>query len=134
MFPMKTHRFPELTEILNRQKGLRLAILFGSLATGRATPESDIDLAVDLGTPMNAEQKMQLISDLATVTGRPIDLIDLQTVGEPLLGQILKQGIRLHGSDTDYGKLLARHLLDEADFMPYYRRILRERRKKWIGN
>jgi len=72
MFPMKTHRFPELTEILNRQKGLRLAILFGSLATGRATPESDIDLAVDLGTPMNAEQKMQLISDLATVTGRPI--------------------------------------------------------------
>ncbi|RTZ76996.1 MAG: nucleotidyltransferase domain-containing protein [Gammaproteobacteria bacterium] len=83
---------------------------------------------------MNAEQKMQLISDLATVTGRPIDLIDLQTVGEPLLGQILKQGIRLHGSDTDYGKLLARHLLDEADFMPYYRRILRERRKKWIGN
>ena len=131
---MESGRFPELTETLARLPDLRLAILFGSLATGRHTPDSDLDLAVDLGTPMNTERKMQLIAELAAATGRPVDLIDLQTVGEPLLGRILQQGVRLHGSNTDYGRLLARHLFDEADFMPYYRRILRERRDRWIGN
>ena len=65
---------------------------------------------------------------------RPIDLIDLKDVGEPLLGQIIAKGRRIRGSDTAYGKLLARHLYAEADFMPYQRRILKERRDKWIGS
>ena len=34
---------------LNTQPGVRLAILFGSLAAGRERADSDLDLAVDAG-------------------------------------------------------------------------------------
>ena len=122
-----------IEEVLAQHGGIRLAILFGSLATGRATPESDLDLAVLLDAPLSAETKMALIGDLSQAMGRPVDLIDLRVTGESILGQILKYGVRLLGSDTDYAELIKRHLFDEADFMPYRRRILAERRLAWIG-
>ena len=113
--------------------GIRLAILFGSRATGRATAHSDLDLAVRTTAPLEAAEKIALIEKLAEATGMPVDLIDLKRVGEPLLGQILKHGVRLMGGDTDYAALLNRHLLDAADFLPYRNRILAERRRAWIG-
>lgn len=122
-----------IRQILAKHGGVRMAILFGSLAATRATPKSDLDLAVLMGAPLSAETKMTLIGELSQAIGRPVDLIDLHLVGEPLLGQILKHGIRLLGSDGDYAELLKRHLFEEADFMPYRRRILAERRRAWIG-
>ena len=122
-----------IQQILTRHGGIRVAILFGSLAKGRATPESDLDLAVLMDAPLSAETKMALIDDLSQAVGRPVDLVDLRVAGEPILGQILKHGIRLLGSDTDYAELIKRHLFEEADFMPYRRRILAERRQAWIG-
>jgi predicted nucleotidyltransferase len=125
--------FGAIQEVLNRHPSLRLAILFGSVAAGRATPESDVDLAIAADRPLGAEDKLDLIAELAEATGRPVDLIDLHSVGEPLLGQILKHGKRLLGSDERYARLLTRYLIDEADFMPYYRRVLAERRQAWTG-
>jgi predicted nucleotidyltransferase len=122
-----------IRHVLALHGGIRLAILFGSLAKGRATPESDLDLAVLMDAPLSAETKMALIGDLSQAIGRPVDLIDLRATGESILGQVLKHGVRLLGSDTDYAELLKRHLFDEADFMPYRRRILAERRRAWIG-
>lgn len=122
-----------IRQILSRQGDIRLAILFGSLAAGDATPQSDLDLAVLMGIPLSTETKMTLIGELSQAIGRPVDLIDLRVAGEPLLGQILKHGVRLFGNDTDYAELLKRHLFEEADFMPYRRRILADRRQAWIG-
>ena len=122
-----------LRQILSEHGGVRLAILFGSQATGRAAPHSDLDLAVQMTAPLTAEEKIALIERIAEATGMPVDLIDLKRVGEPLLGQILKHGVRLIGSDTDYAALLSRHLFDAADFLPYRNRILAERRRAWIG-
>lgn len=112
--------------------GLKLAILFGSAATGGMRPDSDIDLAVLTEAELEADQKMALIGDIAEATGRTVDLVDLRRAGEPLLGQILK-GIRLVGSDNDHAELALRHLYANEDFMPYVRRILEERRRSWIG-
>lgn len=123
----------DILAAINTRPGIRLAILFGSLAKGGAHIESDLDLAVDAGHPLTVSEKMALIGDLAERTGRPIDLVDIQTVGEPLLGQILQHGKRIHGSDTHYANLITRHLFDQADFLPYRNRILAERRLAWIG-
>lgn len=54
-------------------------------------------------------------------------------MGEPLLGQILAHGRRLLGSDEAHGRLLSRHLIDAADFLPLAQRIVDERRRAWIG-
>lgn len=113
---------------------VRLAILFGSLALDRGRYDSDVDLAVDVGRPLEIKEMMAMIEELAEHTGRPVDLIDLQTIGEPLLGQILKHGKRILGEDYLYAELIKRHVFDEADFMPYHRRILKERRNAWITN
>ncbi len=118
---------------LGTQPEVRLAIVFGSLAAGKGSMESDLDLAVDVGRRLTADEKLTLIGILAEQTGRPVDLVDIHAIGEPLLGQILKHGKRVWGSVTCYADLIRRHLFDQADYLPYRRRILAERRRSWIG-
>lgn len=122
-----------IADVLDRHPEIDVAIVFGSLASGRQRPDSDLDLAVRGPQALDAATRLALIAELAGATGRPIDLVDLRRVGEPLLGQVLRHGRRLRGSDEAYAELLNRHLLDAADFMPYVERMLAERRARWIG-
>lgn len=110
-----------------------LAVLFGSVASGRHRADSDLDIAVLAKHALAAHEKMALIGAFAECTGRAVDLIDLNGVSEPLLGQIVRHGRRVLGSDTLYGALISRHLFEQADFMPYRTRLLAERRMAWIG-
>ena len=122
-----------IRSVLERHPHIRLAILFGSFVSGHIRPDSDLDIAADAGRPITVDEKMQLIEDLAIEIGRPVDLIDLHTIGEPLLGKIITGGRRLLGNDTHYAELIRKHLFEKADFMPYRSRILAERRQRWIG-
>jgi len=123
----------QLVEVLARVPGMQLALLFGSVAQGRQRPDSDLDIALAARRVLTPAQRIALIETLAQRTGRPVDLIDLRTVGEPLLGQIVRHGRRLLGSDSAYGQLISRHLFEQADFMPYRSRLLAERRAAWTG-
>src|ERR1035437_3004023 len=122
-----------LRDVLAGFPTLVLALLFGSVAQGRQRADSDLDIAVAAKRALTVTEKMTLIEALAECTGRPIDLIDLKVVAELLLGQIVRHGRRLLGSDTAYGQLISRHLFEQADFMPYRTRLLAERRAAWIG-
>lgn len=82
---------------------------------------------------MPETEASRLRAELADAFGRPVDLVDLRVVGEPLLDQILGHGLRLLGDDEALARLLSRHWLEEADFMPYRRRILAQRRQAWTG-
>lgn len=122
-----------VAQLLAQRPELELAIVFGSVAAGRQRPNSDLDLAVQAQRPLTVEQRIALVGDLALASGRAIDLIDLRTVGEPLLGQILSQGRRLLGSDEVFAELLRKHLFDAADFLPYAQRLVEQRRQAWIA-
>ncbi len=122
-----------LLRVIARHPELRLVIVFGSLASGKARRNSDLDIAVSAAHPLTAAEKLELTGDLAEATGRPVDVIDLRTAGEPLLGQILSGGRRIAGSDEEYAALVTRHLIDSADFLPYLNRMLAEQRKTWMG-
>lgn len=123
----------QLREVLQGFPQITLAILFGSVAKGTANAQSDLDLAVIAQKPLQAAEKIQIIEALAMSTGRPIDLVDVHAAPEPLLGQVLKHGRRIFGSDAAYAQLLYRHLIEQADFVPLQNRILSERRTAWIG-
>ncbi len=123
----------QLQEVLTRFPQLVLALVFGSVAEGRQRPDSDLDIAVAAKQALTLVEKMDIIAALAEQTGRPVDLIDLKVIGEPLLGQIVRHGRRLLGSDGEYGRLISRHVFEQADFMPYRNRTLAERRGAWIG-
>ena len=110
-----------------------LVLVFGSVAQGRERADSDLDIAVAARQPLILVERMNIIAALAEQTGRPVDLIDLYGVADPLLGQIVRHGRRLLGSDSEYGNLISKHLFEQADFMPYRNRVLTERRAAWIG-
>ena len=121
-------------QVLARHPSIVVAILFGSLATGHSRTDSDLDLAVASTTPLSSQTRFQLIEELAVGLGQPVDLIDLAQTHGPLLQQILTKGRLLICTDrTCYADLLLRMVYEEADVMPYYRRILAERRQAWIG-
>lgn len=119
---------------LSQQEDILLAIVFGSLATGKAGRQSDLDIAIQKKQALTAEEKIELISQLALITGRSIDLIDLSTAGEPVLGQILKYGRRILGSDQVFAEIALKNIYAQADFMPYIERTMRERRRQWLDN
>ena len=129
--PLGAAELGPLRQLLEGRVGLRLAFVFGSLAQGGAGLDSDLDIAVQADRPLSVAQEVELIELLAAACGRPVDLIDLTTVGEPLLGEILAHGQRLFGSDADHAALIRRHVFDTEDFLPYAQRMLRERRRAW---
>lgn len=111
---------------------LELAILFGSVARGSARPDSDLDIAVQDARALTTAQRMAMVEALALEFGRPVDLIDLRTVGEPLLGRILAEGRRILGPASAHGALLYRHLVEQHDFVPLQQRILKGRQDAWL--
>jgi len=122
-----------LVDVLKKFPQISLVVLFGSVASGHQQPESDLDIAIAANPPLITDERIAIISALAERTGRSIDLIDLNAVSGPLLGQIVRHGRRILGSDTLYGELISRNLFEQADFMPYRTRVLAERRMAWIG-
>ena len=122
-----------IKQVLERLGMVRLAVLFGSLAQGEGDRDSDLDLAIGADRPLNTHEKIQLIAVLAEALGRPVDLVDIYLAGEPLLGQIVTRGKKILGADADFAFVLNKHLLNQADFMPYRSRTLKERRQAWIG-
>lgn len=121
----------DILSVLTRYPELRLAIFLGSQATGRAKGGSDIDLGLLAEAPLSAAFKLELMQRLGSVCGRPFDIVDLRTAGEPLLGEVLK-GRRLLGDASTYAQLLSRRLIDAADFGPLQQRIVAERREAWM--
>jgi len=121
----------KLSRFLARYPQFKLAILFGSQATGHITGESDIDLALLSDTPISSKLKLELVESIGARFGRPVDIVDLYHAAEPVTGQALK-GKRLLGDDATYANLLTRHLINTADFVPLQQRILDERLTAWI--
>jgi len=95
-----------------------------------ARDDRDVDIALLAGRPLRAELRLELMQHLGEACGRPVDIVDLRTAGEPLLGEILKGRISL-GDATAYAQMLSRYLNDSADFLPLQRRILTKRRQAW---
>ncbi|MDH5252914.1 MAG: nucleotidyltransferase domain-containing protein [Nitrospira sp.] len=123
-----------IRHIMARYPSVVLVILFGSMAKDRARKDSDLDIAIATSTPLTAQTHIAIIEDLVLAFGRPVDLIDLDRTHNPLLQQILTKGRRVLCHDrTRYAELLLRMVYEEADYMPYYRRILSDRRQAWIG-
>jgi predicted nucleotidyltransferase len=112
---------------------IRLCMLFGSFASGSAKPGSDLDIAVAAESPLSPDVRLDLQEAFTTVTHREVDLIDLSVETGPILKQALSRGVIIQNDDKNlYARLISRMLFAEADMMPYYYRILRERRERFI--
>ena len=122
-----------LAALLKAAGGVRLAYLFGSQARNDAKRESDIDVAVSLGKPMQAADKEKLIDDIGAAFGRPVDLIDMEQSNGAILGKVFKEGIRLIDDAAVRARIAARRANWQTDVAPYIARLRAERRAAWLG-
>jgi len=122
-----------IAETLRAREGVAAAWVFGSVASGDERAGSDLDVAVLGASPLPAPEKQALIERLAQRHGRPVDLIDLQATRGPIVGRVLRDGTQLFCDDPSlYAEVLKRWWFDQADWMPYRRRIHKTRRERWI--
>lgn len=125
--------FDRIRTLLLAQPDIQAAVVFGSMASGTAGPDSDLDIAILAERPLDATRRSELIEALAQTTGRPVDLVDLRTAGVMILRSVFRNGRRLICRDRRaYDQVLSRMLTDAEDFLPYRERILRQRRNAWI--
>ena len=87
-------RLREAARMLKRRFGVRRVTLFGSLASGAwSTASSDVDLAIEGISADSYWAAWRTVEDI--VGSWPVDLIEVETVGEPLRQNIQQNGIEL---------------------------------------
>jgi len=120
-------------KVLHAEQGLKLAILYGSAATGKMRVDSDVDIALLFDRPLNAEQKMELISRLERELHRDVDLVDLFSLSGTILKQVLRKGrVLIQTKSGALAELTQRMIYNQADMMPYVSRTLIERQRRFI--
>lgn len=86
-------------------KDLKLIILFGSKAKGKAGAISDTDVAVLADRPILFEEKIKLIGEIASEFGfleDTIDLVDVSAAAPLLQQEIAKTGKLIAGKESDF--------------------------------
>jgi len=119
-------------ETLGTASKLKLAILYGSAATGKMRADSDVDLAVLFDRPLTAEQKMALISRLESELQRDVDVADLFALSGTILKQVLCKGrVLIQTRPGVLAELMQRMIYNQTDMMPYVSRTLIERQLRF---
>ena len=112
----------KVSEVFERTDGLRLALLFGSVAQGRAHVGSDVDIAV-LG---NGFDVLALTAELSLLLGREVQVVSLEKSSFALRKAILRDGICLFElSPGEEARWRFRTLLEVETDGPAYDRINR---------
>jgi predicted nucleotidyltransferase len=100
-----------LRRALRNEHGVRLAVLYGSLARGDEDGGSDLDLLISLADD-RPSAGLQLAVRLQRVAGRPVDVAQLERVEADaplLLDRVLDEGRVLVDRDGQWGLLRERH-------------------------
>ncbi|PAU74366.1 type VII toxin-antitoxin system MntA family adenylyltransferase antitoxin [Halomonas salipaludis] len=78
---------------------LQAIYLFGSQASDQAQQDSDIDLAILLPRPVDAEALWHLGDQIAGALGQDVDLVDLRQASTVMRHQVITHGTRLWQRD-----------------------------------
>lgn len=79
---------------------IRLCVLFGSQATGRTHPKSDVDLAVWLNEMPTPAQKLRWLVTLQDLLDKEVSLVFVSPDLDPVLGmEIVRHGIPVHETE-----------------------------------
>jgi predicted nucleotidyltransferase len=113
---------------------IRICILYGSYAHGMTSTHSDVDLGICGKNILPKDRIATIASALAIPLKSEVDVVDISAVSGIILHKILSKGIPLLIKDHKlYARHISRMLYNQADMMPYYTRILRERRERFLN-
>ena len=134
----KTMNIEKIKEICSHELSafpdVQICMLYGSYAHGTHGNHSDIDVGICGKTLLSKERLSTITSVLAGLLHSEIDLVDISAVSGTILHKILSKGTPLFVKDHKlYARHISRMLYNQADMMPYYTRILRERRERFLN-
>ncbi len=90
----------KIENFLKPNRTIVAAYLFGSAATGRERPHSDIDLALMIRGSIDGFERVELETALSNLLGKEVDLVIFSQASPLLQHQILKYGRLLYEADT----------------------------------
>ena len=104
---LSTRHMALLRQLMGAERAVELAVLIGSRATGRATADSDWDIAIRLRPGDSFMESLGKFEDMRRqcaavlhVNESSIDLIDLRTARLTMKAVVAEEGIPLCGDDT----------------------------------
>lgn len=100
-----------------REPLVRFIYVFGSVATGTAHPDSDLDLAISTSAALLPDQEAALHGDLEEAAGRPVDLLLLDRAALWLSYRVLGEG-RVVFSRDEPGRIAFRARV-EQEFLDF---------------
>ena len=119
--------------------GIKMVILFGSRASGKAREDSDYDVAVLTSEEKNIGESMDNYSTVLSFLSRALNvsdgLIDLTNLNmaNPLLAyEVLFQGKMLYGERDGFDELRARSYRYFVDAKPFFDFEAKMSQKKYI--
>lgn len=128
--PMQNAEFKDLTPILEKDKRIKFAYLFGSAAREEQNSLSDIDIAVYLCEDCDpAEAKLDLIGKLMERPGKErFDLVILNTAPLPLAARVIRcRKVLLERDPFSRHRYESRILREYFDFSILEKSILNRR-------
>lgn len=121
--------------VLETMPGVRLAVLFGSTARGRATRESDIDIGVLMQAGLNVTPSKQVALERAA--GRPVSITHLDDAPPLLRFEIGRDGVVLIEREPDaWIRFRTQAMIDWWDWAPTARmmhRVMGQRLREEAG-
>ena len=85
-----------ITPVL-RKHNIRRAGIFGSVATGKNSSDSDVDLLVELGESISLLDFISIKLELEDLLETPVDLVEYQAIKPRLKARILSEEIQIYG-------------------------------------
>lgn len=117
-----------------QQKHLAVGVIgyFGSYAKNTARPDSDVDICIATDRPLAAETKLQYLSELTLLLTKEVDLLDLHSANGVILKEALHTAKWIRKDPATFAQILKRMLFEQADFQPYYQRMLKGKRERFL--
>lgn len=120
------------------KKEIASVYLFGSVASGKDTPSSDVDIAVlfEYKYLESAETfKEQYMMQLGRILRKDIEILVMNRAGEVILNQIFKKGKPIFIQNTSYSMAFKiKSLALYSDFKFYLNRMQDGFVKNMVGN
>jgi uncharacterized protein len=118
-----------ITRYLSRQPDVAVAFLFGSEASGRTRPDSDVDLAFLFypGKQPSSELLPDIQDELTALLKKEVDLVVLNSANPVIRMQVLKKGKKVFQRDKKiYSDFFVR-TINEYDDLKKVRAVIEKK-------
>jgi predicted nucleotidyltransferase len=89
--------------------------LFGSIARGFSTDESDVDIAIMFERVPDLFELNDLRDQLSRCVGQEVDLITLNTASPIIKMQVLRYGLQIKKDERDYNEFFVSTVREYSD-------------------